>query len=176
MENARKDSFPGTIRIGVLADTHLSDCREARLFMGRLVEQYFQGVSLILHAGDIVVPELLQALLPVPVYAVRGNMDPASVETPPKRLISVGGVTIGLIHGWGAPAGIVERIRPEFSQVSLDCLVYGHTHEPCCRLQGGVLLFNPGSACDRRRMAYESVGLLEIEKGRIHGKILPLSG
>ena len=119
---------------------------------------------------------LYEVITPTPVYAVRGNMDPATAETPLKRVVDVGGLRIGLIHGWGAPEGMAGRILPEFAGARLDCLVYGHTHEPCCRWQDGLLLFNPGSATDRRRMPWESVGLLEIEAGRIHGRIIPMAG
>ncbi len=171
-EVANAPSAP--IRIGVIADTHLAGRPEDHRFLAGLAARHFLGAAMILHAGDIVAPGLLSAFLPTPVYAVRGNMDPASGETPPKRVIHVGGLRIGLIHGWGAPAGIVERILPEFAATPLDCLVFGHTHMPCCQRLGDLLLFNPGSVTDRRRMAYESVGLLEIENGRIHGRIIPL--
>ena len=164
------------IRIGVLADTHLADCQESRLFLASVAGRHFHDAAMILHAGDIVEPELLTALLPTPVYAVRGNMDPATVETPLKRVVDAGGLRIGLIHGWGAPEGMVARLLKEFPEDRLDCLVYGHTHEPCCRWQDGLLLFNPGSTTDRRRMPWESVGVLEVEAGRIHGRIIPLSG
>lgn len=164
------------IRIGVLADTHLADNREGRLFLAAIAGSHFHEAEMILHAGDIVDPELLTALLPTPVYAIRGNMDPATAATPQKRVIHVGGLRIGLIHGWGAPEGMVARLLREFAGDRLDCLVYGHTHEPCCRRQDGLLLFNPGSATDRRRMPWESVGLLEIEDGRIRGTIIPLIG
>lgn len=163
------------MRIGVLADTHLSDRQEDRMFLANLVETHFQGVEMILHAGDIVTPELLTAVAPRPVYAVRGNMDPATADTPPRRVVSIGGLRIGLIHGWGAPEGIVGRILREFAGAELDCLVFGHTHEPCCRWQNGLLLFNPGSATDRRRMPFASVGILEIDNGMISGKIVPIA-
>jgi len=163
-----------TIRIGVIADTHLTDRPEDRRFLAGLATRHFHDAALILHAGDIVAPELLTVFLPTPVYAVCGNMDPATTETPQKRVVTVDGVRIGLIHGWGAPAGIVERILPEFSATPLDCLVFGHTHAPCCERRDELLLFNPGSATDRRRMVWESVGILEVEAGRIHGRIIPL--
>lgn len=163
-----------TVRVGVIADTHLADHPENRRFLSGLAARHFHDVALILHAGDIVVPELLTVFLPTPVYAVRGNMDPATAETPQKRVVTVGGLRIGLIHGWGAPAGIVEQIFPEFAAAELDCLVFGHTHAPCCERRGNLLLFNPGSATDRRRMAWESVGMLEIADGTIQGRIIPL--
>jgi hypothetical protein len=164
------------VRIGVLADTHLAGDGAACRSLAKLVERHFAAVDLILHAGDIVDPGLLATFAPIPVYAVRGNMDPATVDTPLRRVITVAGLRIGLIHGWGAPDGIVERVVGEFVDTPLDVLVFGHTHEPCCRWQGGLLLFNPGSATDRRRMPWASVGILEIEEGSVRGRIVQLEG
>jgi len=162
------------VRIGVLSDTHLPDSGEALAFLADLAAGPLAGVDLILHAGDIVAPGVLVAFAPCPVYAVRGNMDPAAPELPVKRVVPVAGLQIGLIHGWGPPAGLPERIRREFAGMTLDCLVFGHSHAPLCRYEGGLLLFNPGSATDRRGQPSTSVGLLEIENGRIHGRIVAL--
>jgi putative phosphoesterase len=103
-------------------------------------------------------------------------MDPAAADLPHKRILEVAGVRIGLIHGWGPPAGLVERLRREFAATPVDCLVFGHSHTPLCRHEHGVLLFNPGSATDRRQMPYCSVGLLEIAGGTISGRIIALEG
>jgi hypothetical protein len=162
------------IRIGVLSDTHLPDSAEAAAWLVHIAESHFQQAEMILHAGDIVVPSVLAALAPCPVYGVRGNMDPATPGFPHKRIVPVGGVTIGLIHGWGARAGLVERIRAEFADVALDCLVFGHSHVPMCRQDGRLLLFNPGSATDRRGLPYASVGVLEVDGGKVSGRIVPL--
>ena len=170
MKSEEKDIF----RIGVLSDSHLPDTAEAWEFLSELVAHCFAGVDLILHAGDLVAPELLQAFGDCPVYAVRGNMDPASPDILVKRVVEVGGVRIGLIHGWGAPGGIEDRILAEFPVGSIDCLVYGHSHHPVCHHRHGILLFNPGSPTDRRRMAYHSVGLLEVSNGQVRGEIIRL--
>jgi putative phosphoesterase len=162
------------LRIGVLSDTHLPDTTEAAAFLRHVAEQYLQRVEMILHAGDVVAPGVLAAFAPCPVFAVRGNMDAAAPELPHKRVMHVGGVNIGLLHGWGAAEGLADRVRREFVDTALDCLVFGHSHEPVCRHEGGLLLFNPGSATDRRSMPYESVGLLEVENGRVSGRIVPL--
>lgn len=150
------------LRIAVLSDTHLSDSNDAQDFLLNLVEDVLAPVDMILHAGDLVAPGLLSVFADYPLHAVRGNMDPAEVGVPAKKVINVGGYTIGLIHGWGAPDGIEERAIGEFSEVSLDCLVYGHSHIPACQTRDGVLFFNPGSATDRRGMPFHSVGLLEL--------------
>lgn len=163
------------VRVGVMSDTHLADSGEALAFLRDLGEHCFAGVDLILHAGDLVVPGILAAFAPCPVLAVRGNMDPADCDLPPRRVVELAGVRIGLIHGWGPPAGLIERVRGEFRDERLDCLVFGHSHEPLCRKENGLLLFNPGSATDRRRMPFESVGLLEVEAGRVNGRIIMLN-
>jgi putative phosphoesterase len=161
------------LRIAVLSDTHLPDSADAHDFLLDLVDNVLAPVDMILHAGDLVAPDLLSAFDGYPVHAVRGNMDPATVGISTKKIINVGDFTIGMIHGWGSPEGIEERALAEFSSVSLDCLVYGHSHRPVCHRRDGVLFFNPGSATDRRSMSYHSVGLLEIGR-EIQGTIVRL--
>ncbi len=163
----------GVTRVGVLSDTHLTDCIEAQLFLEELVATKLAPVDLIIHAGDLVAPGLLDVFRDCPVHAVRGNMDPASPGLPFKKTFVVGGFTIGLIHGWGPPEGLEGRILGEFSHVRLDCLVHGHSHVASCFRHDGILFFNPGSATDRRRMPFHSVGLLEIDT-EIRGKIIRL--
>jgi putative phosphoesterase len=136
-----------------------------------LVEHYLAPVDMILHAGDLVAPALMQAFGHRPVHAVRGNMDPAMPGIPSKKVIRVNDFAIGLIHGWGPPDGLEERVLQEFKDVPLDCLVYGHSHRPICTRRDGILFLNPGSATDRRSMAYHTVGLLEIGE-TLEGSIL----
>jgi putative phosphoesterase len=168
------NSSPGSpLRIGVLSDTHLSDSDDAQEFLLDLIETVLAPVDLILHAGDLVAPDLLSVFDAYPFHAVRGNMDLAIAGVPLKKTINVGGFTIGMIHGWGPPDGLEERAYAEFSSVTLDCLVYGHSHRPACYRHDGVLFFNPGSATDKRNMAYHSVGLLEIGDD-IQGTIIRL--
>jgi hypothetical protein len=121
----------------------------------------------------LVDPGLLSVFDGYSSHVVRGNMDSATAGVPFKKVMVVGGFTIGLIHGWGAPDGLEERVHAEFCSVALDCLVYGHTHQPACHRRNGVLFFNPGSSTDRRNMPYHSVGLLEIGKD-IQGTIIRL--
>ena len=149
-------------RIAVLSDTHLPDSGDAQAFLLYLVENVLAPVDMILHAGDLVAPDLLNVFDEYPFHVVRGNMDPAVSGVPLKKTINIRGFTIGLIHGWGPPGGLEERVYGEFSSTQIDCLVYGHSHRPACHRRDGILFFNPGSATDRRRMAYHSVGLLEI--------------
>ena len=158
-------------RIGVLSDTHLPDNGESLDFLTSLADTYFADVDMILHAGDVVSPSLLDHFSTCPVYAVRGNMDPGVAGIPFKRVVTVGRFRVGLIHGWGSSQGLEHRVLSEFSGYKLDALVFGHSHRPICQQQGGVLMFNPGSATDRRRMERHSVGLLEIDT-QVNGRII----
>jgi putative phosphoesterase len=161
------------LRVGVISDTHLSDSVDAQEFLRDLVERVLAPVDMLLHVGDLVAPTLLDVFSEYPIHAVRGNMDPVVPGVSLKKVLTVRGFTIGMMHGWGAPAGLEERVHAEFLPINLNCLVYGHSHRPVCHRRGGILFFNPGSATDRRRMAYHSVGLLEIGKD-IRGTIIKL--
>ena len=63
-----------TMKIGVIADTHGLTRPEAL--------EALRGSDLILHAGDIGKPTVIEALQAIaPVVAVRGNIDSALGQT-----------------------------------------------------------------------------------------------
>jgi putative phosphoesterase len=158
------------MKIGVISDTHLR-FRDEQL--ERIVEDHFADAEIILHAGDLVCLDILEVFAGKKVYAVRGNMDSEEVvqSLPGKRIIKVRDHRIGLIHGWGDPFGIEDRIRGEFEDVA--CLVYGHTHRPVNKKKDGTVFFNPGSPTDRRFSPYNSIGILDVNE-TIEGEIIKL--
>lgn len=176
------------MKIGVLSDTHLTKpaglvetvkhtLRNKRSLedLRALVQQHFQEVELIIHAGDFVemaVFELLQEF--APVEAVRGNMDRIDIQQtfPTKKVIERQGFRIGVTHGDGAPQKILERVRQYFSE-PVDAIVFGHSHQPVNEVRDGVLFFNPGSPTDRIFAPYNSIGLLELTD-RITGRLIRL--
>jgi len=159
-----------TMKIGVISDTHLNNFDDR---LEKIAEDHFHDVGLILHAGDIVDLTVLDVFNGKEIYAVSGNMDPDSVREvfPRKRVVEIEGWRIGLIHGWGSPSGLEEKILLEFEDVA--CIVYGHTHQTMNEVRDGVLLFNPGSPTDRRFARHNSVGILDIGEG-IVGTIITL--
>ncbi len=159
------------MKIGVISDTHLRG-PDARLLA--IIGKYFHDVDLILHAGDIVDLRVLEAFGDMEVIAVCGNMDSARVEeeVPFKRVLEIGRFRIGLIHGWGSPHDLEDRIRKEFDDV--DCIVYGHSHHPANHIREGVLFFNPGTAFDRRFHVSYTVGILEVGEEGLSGRIVDL--
>jgi uncharacterized protein len=149
------------VRVGVVADTHVGENLPE---LPAEVCEVLSGVDLILHAGDIIDPAVLDALRAVaPVVAVRGNHDErrGHRELPRDVLVRVGGARIGLTHGHrrasvelpaiavslvaGRPVrlGFERTIRGRFP--GADCVVVGHLHEPIHHEVRGVLLFSPGS-------------------------------
>jgi uncharacterized protein len=159
----------GSVLLGVVSDTHLlgqpvPDC----------VMDALEGSDLILHAGDILEMAVLERLSHIAeTVAVKGNMDHGEVASrlPARRVIEVGGFKIGLTHGYGPPSNITWKVGAMFDDV--DCVVFGHTHEPLIKRRKGVLYFNPGSPTDRMFAARHTVGFLEVTE-EIAPRILDL--
>ena len=131
-----------TIRAGVLSDTHLS--RPDKHFQQQ-IKACFQACDVIVHAGDLTDPSVLEPFHDKTVYAVHGNMCNLAAQTrhPARLLFSLGRFTIGLAHGAGLGPDIETALWDLFPEA--DCLIYGHTHRPVCRRYGPALMLNPGS-------------------------------
>ncbi len=147
------------MKVGIIADTHL---RQASPELEELMAGPFKEVQMVLHAGDITDLAVLQAFAGKEIQAVCGNMDSLAVrrQLPTQHILRVGKFKIGLIHGWGGPQGIEERIRREFAEV--DCVVYGHTHVPSQVTREGVLFLNPGAFGGGFGTGKRSVGVLDL--------------
>lgn len=158
----------------VLADTHLRDDLSK---LPAEVWGHVDRADVVLHAGDVVTGHLLEALRErVPVHAVLGNNDQQLVGMLPDRLeVDLAGVPVALVHDSGARAGREARLRRWFPAAQV--VVFGHSHEPVdSEGLDGQRLFNPGSAVQRRRQPFRTLGWLTIENGDlVHHEIVPLS-
>ncbi|MFZ7111055.1 MAG: metallophosphoesterase family protein [Desulfatiglandales bacterium] len=156
------------MRIGVISDTHLKGVSKE---LQEIFFRYLGDAEMILHAGDFVSLEIVSFLGQKDFYGVCGNMDPPEVKRilPHKRLLKLGEWKIGLIHGWGGPEGIEERIRGEFPDT--DVIVYGHSHRSANHTTGGTLFFNPGAAMGFSSDGRHSIGVLTVGE-RIQGEII----
>lgn len=163
------------MRIGVIADTHIP--RQAKE-IPQAVFNYFKGVELILHAGDLTNLSVLDELRQITpnVEAVIGNMDPSENQSvlPVKKTINAGGLKIGLTHGWGPPWGIRNRIWNEFKDEAPNVIIFGHTHQPEKATMHNILFLNPGSPTDRMFTSVNSIALLTIENGKAEAEIIQL--
>ena len=146
------------MRIGVLSDTHLHRLTDE---FKDLVDHYLADTDVVFHVGDFTSARVVEYLSKRPFYGVCGNMDPLDVKAglPEKRVVELGVYRFGLVHGWGPSEGLEERVSEIFSNV--DVIVYGHSHKPVNHVRGGVLLFNPGTACGYSANGFHTVGILE---------------
>jgi putative phosphoesterase len=159
------------MKIGIISDTHLAEPDE-RLYS--LSEHVFADAAVILHAGDLINLEILKVFSNKKVISVRGNMDRHEVaaKLPDKDILTIGRFRIGLIHGWGSPWGIENRIKGCFTNV--DAIVYGHTHKAANHLKDEILFFNPGAFSGTFMMGRNrSVGILTVSDS-IEGTIINL--
>ncbi|MDD2751537.1 MAG: metallophosphoesterase [Candidatus Omnitrophica bacterium] len=150
-------------KIIVISDTHIPD---RAIDLPEEIIPQIKGADMVIHAGDLVslkVWDKLKKLCPN-VHAVYGNMDPFEVRKvlSEKEVISVGKYKIGLMHGIGAPVGLVEVMAKSFKDDNVDIIIFGHSHAPFNEKKGRILFFNPGSLTDKVFSPYNSYGILEI--------------
>ncbi|GAA4591392.1 metallophosphoesterase [Planotetraspora phitsanulokensis] len=163
------------MRVVVLSDTHAprrwKSCPSA-------VAEHLRRADLILHAGDVCTADVLVELAAyAPVRAVLGNNDGRDVAAwgaPETLEFELDGLRVGMIHDSGPAAGRTARMRRRFP--GADLVVFGHSHIPMDLTGDGVRIFNPGSPTDRRRQPQGTVGVLDIEDGRVvEARILPVT-
>jgi putative phosphoesterase len=163
------------MRVVVLADTHAP-----RRWRGcpPAVAGHLRTADLILHAGDVCVPSVLDELSAyAPVLAVRGNNDGADIAAwgaPESLEFDLTGLRVAMIHDSGSATGRTRRMHRRFPDA--DLVVFGHSHIPLDETGDGVRVFNPGSPTDRRRQPHGTVGELRIDHGRLlEAKIIPVT-
>jgi putative phosphoesterase len=151
-----------------MADTHIP--RRARDLPERLW-QAVEEADVVVHAGDWVCAELLDALLARShrLIGVVGNNDgpPLRARLPEIATAEVGGVRLAVVHDTGAARGREQRCAAQFPDI--DVLVFGHSHIPWDTVApSGLRLLNPGSPTDRRRQPTCSWMTAEIDGGQLH--------
>jgi hypothetical protein len=152
------------LRIGLISDTHGLLRPEAAAFL--------RGSDLIVHAGDICDPSVLEALRDIaPTTAVRGNNDRGdwADSIRESELVEVGDIVIYAVHD------IAEiDIDPEAAGVRV--VVSGHSHRPSAAERGGVLYINPGSAGPRRFRLPISLAELSVDDSGVTARFVELEG
>jgi putative phosphoesterase len=154
------------VRVVVLSDTHAP-----RFWKGcpPAVAEHLVTADVILHAGDVCTPDVLDLLAGfAPVHVVLGNNDRPEVAAwgaPETLQVELGGVQVAMIHDSGQKAGRTARMRRRFP--TADLVVFGHSHIPMDVTGDGVRVFNPGSPTDKRRQPHRTLGLLDLDGGAV---------
>jgi len=123
---------------GIISDTHGLLRPEA--------VRALAGSDLIIHAGDVGKPEILDALKSIaPVVAVRGNIDKGAwaEALPATAVAEMGPARIYVLHD-------VNELDLDPAAAGFGAVVSGHSHKPEHSERSGVLYINPGSAGARR--------------------------
>ncbi len=145
--------LPFPVRLGVISDTHATSLSPA---LEEEVPIYFQGVTWVLHMGDVTHPSVLNDLeaLGYRLIAVQGNND-RLFNHPHVILLRCGPYNIGMVHGSGGGYKYVEqralRHIQSVTKEPLDAVLYGHTHVARCARSQGLWWFNPGALGYPRR-------------------------
>ena len=151
------------MKIGLISDTHGLMRREAL--------EALEGSDLILHAGDIGAPAVLEALEELgPVVAVRGNNDKGAWASalPETEFIETEAGLIYLLHD-------VKELDLDPTAAGICAVVSGHSHEPVVEMRKGVLFVNPGSAGPRRFKLPIAVGRLEASTNGVTAEVVILA-
>jgi putative phosphoesterase len=147
--------------IGVISDTHGLLRPEAIAVL--------RGVEMILHAGDIGKPEILDELNKIaPVTAVRGNNDTGdwARDIPDRQLIEIEGFSIYMLHD-------LKELDLANEAAGVHVVIAGHSHRPLIENRNGILYLNPGSAGPRRFKLPVTLGLLTID-GAVTAEVVNL--
>lgn len=148
--------------VGVISDTH-------GLLRLEAVDA-LAGADLILHAGDIGNPEVLDGLQAIaPTIAVRGNTDKGTWAQviPEHETVAVDGVQIHLLH-------ILQDLAFDPKDRGVRVVITGHSHKPRIEEHEGVLFLNPGSAGPRRFKLPISVAHLHLQDAAAQATIVEL--
>ena len=139
--------------LGVISDTHGLVRPEA--------VRALDGCELIIHAGDVGKPEVLEELREIaPVVAVRGNVDTGrwAKSLPSSEVVEVAGHRLYVLHDLGA-------LDLDPSAAGFRVVISGHSHEPAAQEREGVLYLNPGSAGPRRFDLPICLARLDVRRG-----------
>lgn len=127
------------LSLGIISDTH-------GLVLPDMLRE-LAGVDMIVHAGDIGKPAVLEELKRIaPVVAVRGNVDRGAwteVLQETELVELVPGMTLYVLHD-------IKRLDLDPKKAGVSVVVHGHSHRPSISEKSGVLYLNPGSAGPRR--------------------------
>ena len=149
-------------KIGVISDTHG--------LVRKSVLKSFKSVDLIVHAGDVGEPKVLDTLQTVAkVHPVRGNVDVGkwTNNLPLTEVVEVGQVYLYVLHDLGS-------LELDPAAAGFNAVISGHSHIPKIKKVDDILYLNPGSAGPKRFDYHISIAFLYIKGTSIETEIVEL--
>jgi len=142
----------GASLIGLISDTH-------GLLRPEAVSA-LEGCQLIIHAGDVGKPEIIEDLRRIaPVAAVRGNIDAGewARALPVTAVVEARSAWIYVLHD-------IHQLDLDPAAAGFRIVVSGHSHKASREERGGVIYVNPGSAGPRRFRLPVTVARLDLRR------------
>lgn len=149
--------------LGILSDTHAH--------FHPAIPDYLGDVDLILHAGDVGTPDILNRLEELaPVKAVWGNVDGSAirVRTAEHQHLEIAGLQFWMTHIGGRPGRWDRRVSDQLLTDPPDIFICGHSHilriERVKELKD-MLYINPGAAGRQGLHQVKTCVRLEVHDG-----------
>jgi hypothetical protein len=155
------------MRIGIISDTH-DDLQTLDQALGILVAE---GISTLLHCGDLCSPAVLEALAGFDTWVARGNMDRhpdlgaaarrtvGADQFADRHRLTLDGRSAILLHGHRQ-----EELRSIISAGEYAYVFHGHTHRRRDQQVGPIRVINPG-ALGGMRWQRRSFCILDVTAG-----------
>ena len=163
MSGMNRGQQAATRVVGVISDTH-------GLLRPEVIME-LTGSDLIIHAGDIGGPEILDRLRKIAsVVAVRGNADrgPWAKALPTAESVRVAAMDLYVLHD-------VSDLDLDPRAAGFHAVISGHSHQPRIEHRNGVLFLNPGSAGPRRFTLPVSVARIHVRDSKLEVEIVQLN-
>ena len=182
------------MRIGLISDTHIP--LDAKI-LPHQVKEVFDGVDLILHAGDIFSHSVLDDLGEIaPVLAAKGDDDllPIDERLKEEHFLTIEGFSVHLTHilpyrnlyPWLYYPGGLHTTEKDFDSI-LDEVIHGHenipdimifgdTHKVLLKETPDLILINPGSpTVPNYKSTPGTVAILSINHNKVNVNIIQLA-
>jgi putative phosphoesterase len=166
-----------SVRVGIVSDTHMPGSLHT---LWDEIGTQFAGVDLILHAGDIVLPMVLDQLEAIaPVLAARGNNDPGWEDhrVADVQWLDIEGFRIAMVHDMEPEDEPIDVLRTKYlGGEAADVMVSGHTHFERLAWRDDVLQVNPGSTVHPHLWSTRpgTVAILQLEPRSLRAHVVRL--
>ena len=167
------------MRIGLIADTHLPSLVRSLDELGPQIADVLRSVDLILHAGDVTAPSVLEWCAQfAPLLIAEGNNDLFDdARMAKKQMLDIHGWRIGMAHELRPESRPIEQIlHSSLDGERVDILIGGDTHVERLEFRDDVLLINSGSPILPHHLSTRlgTLGILEVSPARVRAEIIVL--
>lgn len=154
-------------RVAILGDSHVPFRED------EVPEQVWEDVresDLTVHMGDFDSRKAFHEFVDESqaMIAVRGNMDPSSVDLEEAELFDLEEVTFFVSHGTDGRSQVQEHA--EYNDA--DVAVFGHSHQVYDEEDGGVHMLNPGTCTGADPAEDATYMVAEVEDGEYEVEVV----